>query len=75
MAKHYQGTGLGLALIRSLERHRHTPVIVVYGREREELEIPGGVQGFVIKPVRPDYLLETLKQVGVPVRILEAANG
>jgi PAS domain S-box-containing protein len=65
----------GLARIRSLERHRHTPVIVVYGREREELEIPGGVQGFVIKPVRPDYLLETLKQVGVPVRILEAANG
>ena len=50
-------------------------MIVVYGREREELEIPGGVQGFVIKPVRPDYLLETLKQVGVPVRILEAANG
>lgn len=65
----------GLARIRSLEKHRNTPVIVLYGPEREELEIPGGVQGFVIKPVRPDYLLETLKQVGVPARILEADNG
>ena len=65
----------GLLRIRSLERHRKTPVIVIYGSERANLEIPGGVQGFLTKPVRPDHLLEALKQVGVPTRILEPANG
>jgi CheY-like chemotaxis protein/two-component sensor histidine kinase len=65
----------GLIRIRSLERHRKTPVIVIYGSERADLEIPGGVQGFLTKPVRPDHLLGALTQAGVPMRIQGAANG
>ena len=65
----------GLAPIRSLESYRNTPVIVIYGSERTDLEIPGGVQGFLTKPVRPERLLGALKQIGVPMNFHEKANG
>jgi PAS domain S-box-containing protein len=61
--------------IRSLERHRNTPVVVISGCERADLEIPVAVVGFLTKPVRPDHLIGALKRVGVPMRIVEAANG
>ena len=65
----------GLVPIRSLESHRNTPVIVIYGSERADLKIPGGVQGFLAKPVRPELLLGALKQIGVPINVQGGANG
>jgi PAS domain S-box-containing protein len=63
-----------LRRIRALEKHRNTPVIVTCGRERTDLGMPSGVQGFLSKPVRLDRLLEALKHIGVPMSILEGAN-
>jgi len=62
-----------LARIRTLEEHRNTPVVVISGCERTDLEIPLAVVGFLTKPVRPDQLIGALKRVGVPVRIVEVA--
>jgi hypothetical protein len=50
-------------------------VIVIYGSERVDLDIPGGVQGFLTKPVRPELLLGALKQIGVPMKVQGGANG
>jgi signal transduction histidine kinase/CheY-like chemotaxis protein len=64
----------GLLRIRSLESHRNVPVIVIYGCELLDLEIPAGAQGLLTKPVRPEHLLRALKQIGVPIKIQGAAN-
>ncbi|MBZ5617400.1 MAG: response regulator [Acidobacteriia bacterium] len=63
-----------LARIRSSEKHRNTPVIVISVCDRADLEVPVAVEGFLTKPVRPEHLLGALKRVGVPVRIMETAN-
>jgi CheY-like chemotaxis protein len=69
--------GLGwevLARIRSLETYRNTPIVVISGCERADLEIPIDVESFLTKPVRSEHLLRELKRIGVPVRITKVAN-
>jgi CheY-like chemotaxis protein len=60
-----------LKRIRSLERHRNTPVVVISARECADLEIPLTVKSLMSKPVHPDQLLGELKLPGVPIRALK----
>ena len=50
-------------------------MIVIYGCELPDLEIPAGAQGLLTKPVRPEHLLGALEQIGVPIKIQGGANG
>jgi PAS domain S-box-containing protein len=63
-----------LARIRSLEQHRSTPVIMISGFERADLEIPVAVKSFLTKPVHPGHLLGELKRLGVPTGTLKVPN-
>ncbi len=63
-----------LAMIRSLEKCRTTPVIVTSSCGRTDLGMPAAVEGFLTKPVRAEELLGTLIRVGVPKRIAKVAN-
>jgi PAS domain S-box-containing protein len=64
-----------LARIRSLEKYRHIPVIVISGCERADLEVPIAVEGFLTKPVCVDDLLGALRGIGLPKRGMQIANG
>jgi len=63
-----------LARIRSLEMHRNTPVVVISGFERKEVDVPFAVEGFLTKPVRPEHLLAVLERAGLPMRITKVAH-
>src|ERR1035441_10313145 len=63
-----------LARIRSLEHHRHTPVVVISACEPEDLDVVVDAQAFLTKPIQPDRLVEALKRAGVPVTAGELAN-
>ncbi len=64
-----------LARIRSLEKCRQTPVIVITGCEGADLKVPMPVAGILTKPVGPDDLLQALKEIGVPTQTMRVANG
>jgi PAS domain S-box-containing protein len=63
-----------LALIRSIENQRHTPVIVISACERDDVDVAVDVQGFLTKPVDADSLVELLKRIGLRSRAREVAN-
>lgn len=63
-----------LARIRSLEHHRHTPVVVISACEPEDLDVVVDAQAFLTKPIHPDRLVEALKRAGVPVTAGELAD-
>jgi len=60
-----------LERIRCLEKHRNTPVVVVSGCDRSDVEIPIAIQGFLTKPVWPDQLVRALQRAVLPMKNTE----
>jgi PAS domain S-box-containing protein len=60
-----------LAQIRSMEHHQNTPVIVISGCDLAGLDLPMPVQGYLMKPARPDDLLRILRRAVVPAGGIE----
>ena len=54
-----------LAAIRSLRRHRETPVIVVSAKEQKDPGLSHDFQGYLTKPVHPDALAKVLEGLGI----------
>jgi PAS domain S-box-containing protein len=52
--------------IRSLEKHRATPIIAVSMPQKDDTAVEDQVQGFLMKPFGSAELLEALKHAGVP---------
>lgn len=63
-----------LERIRSLENHRHTPVIVISACEPADLNVPLEVQGFLTKPVNNADLLAVLQRAGAMASKPEGVN-
>jgi CheY-like chemotaxis protein len=63
------GSGVdALHFIRSMEKHRRTPVIVVTHIAEAQVPASTDIQGYVSKPVDRDRLLAALESCGIPRR-------